>query len=372
MSNSSWRAMIARAFHYSQALRLGSALSRSHQLHLKGRPGLRKSSGARFIILCYHRIGTGGIPFYSQLPAVEFEKQMRYLRKHCRLISLDQLLSEMQDPITAAPGVAVTFDDGYLGTFTEAFPILRKYSIPATVYLTVGCIETGEPAWYDRLFLALQVMPSTTLNLDLPKARRFELGSPESRIHVATEIITYLRSLPALQRKRICAALESQVRLPESELKNRMMTWDQIREMRRQDICFGAHTMTHPVLSRLDADTLAREIAESKRVLEERLGEEVKHFAYPFGKPEDCGAVAAAVLEELGFRSATTTVTGVNTAFSDRYQLRRVQIDENAPLPLFAFRLTRLLLQTEGELVRGVPDRSVRTATAGRQEANRA
>src|SRR2546423_4747294 len=242
---------------------------------------IRRNLGPRFVILCYHRIGVGGVRFYSQLPVAQFEQQMRYLRSNCRVVSLNQLVQELNHGIASAPAVAVTFDDGYLGTYTEAFPILRKYAIPATVYLTAGCIETGEVAWYDRVFLALQVMTKKSYEVRIPHYRRFELHSYEARLGAATELIGYLRTLPNDRRMQECTDLEKQVTMPQPELANRMMNWNQIREMQKTGISFEAHTMTHPVLSRLDPQSLTYELSESKRIIEERLQSEVKHFAYP-------------------------------------------------------------------------------------------
>ena len=339
--------MIATGLYRSGALRLAQAISRSYELDARQRLRIRRNFGPRFLILCYHRIGFGGVPFYSQLQASQFEQQMRHLRATCRIIPLDQLVSELNQGIGSGPSVAITFDDGYLGTYTEAFPILRKYEIPATVYLTAGCIETGEVAWYDRVFLAMQVMAKKSYEIKVPRYRRFELHSPESRLAAATDLIRYLRTLPNDRRIEECATLEKQVTLPQSALTQRMMNWDQVREMQSAGINFEAHTMTHPVLSRLDSRSLTYELSESKCIIEQRTQTQVRHFAYPFGRTEECGEATGEVLSALGFQSAVTTMWGVNTREVHPYRLRRVQIGENTSLSMFAFRLSCLLMQNK-------------------------
>ena len=361
MRDSFIKEMIATGLHRMGGLRLAHAVSRSYELNA-GPLRFRRNSGPRFVILCYHRIGVGGVPFYSQLPASQFEQQMRYLRRTCRVISLDQLVMELKQGTGSGPSVAVTFDDGYLGTYTEAFPVLRKYEIPATVYLTAGCIENGEVAWYDRVFLAMQAMPKRSYEIKVPRYRRFELHSCESRVAAAIELIRYLRTLPNHRRIEECVALEKQVILPKSELTHRMMNWEQIREMRSAGISFEAHTMTHPVLSRLDSQSLNYELAESKRIIEERIQVQVRHFAYPFGRTEECGEATSETLSRLGFQSAVTTMWGVNTREVHPYRLRRVQIGENTSLSMFAFRLSLLLMQNHiGE---GYLDESAKGAAA--------
>lgn len=347
-SRAAWKERLIRGLFGIGAVRLSEQVARFNELaSAPGRPKsvLRRASEPRFAILCYHRIGTGGIPFYSELPAQTFEKQMRYLRKRYRIISLDQLIQEMNHPERLDPAVSITFDDGYRDLFTEAFPVLQEYRVPATIFLTVGCIETGEVAWYDRVFLALQIAPGDALDLMLDGPRRFALSSGASRIRAAVEIITYLRSVSRSCREQCCAALERQVPLPASELRDRMLSWEQVRTMDRAGISFGSHTMSHPVLSRQTPREMETELLESKRILEQRLGHPVESFAFPFGKREECGGTAREILERGGYRSAVTTEWGLNTPHSDPLQLNRVSIGDERCLAMFAFQLNRLFLR---------------------------
>jgi len=349
-SRSGWKEWLAKGLHSSGALAVMAGLGRWLEFDNNPTglvPRVQRRYTPRFAILCYHRVGTGGVPLYSQLPTELFAAQMRYLKKNYRLISLDQLVEEMDAPSTVEPAVAVTFDDGYRGLYTEAFPVLQKYHVPATVFLTAGCIETGKVAWYDRIFLALRVAPGHVLELQLDEPRTFSLDSPAARMQAAVEIITFLRGCSPERRRQCCADLESRVALPAAELRERMLTWEQVRSMQRGGVAFGAHTMTHPVISRLSRPEMEWEIAESKRLLEERLGAPVRHFAFPFGKHEECGESAVAILARGGFKSAATTEWGLNSPGTHPFYLRRVQIGETTSLAMFAFQLNRLLLRAE-------------------------
>lgn len=309
-----------------------------------GRRSLKRRSTPRFAILCYHRVGTGGVPLYSQLPAEVFESQMRLLQKNYRIIPMDQLIQEMTCPRSPEPTVAVTFDDGYRDLYSEAFPILQAYKIPATIFLTTGAIDTGEVAWYDRIFLALQVTPDSAFDIELDRPTRFTLLSETSRMWAATQIISYLRTVPPDRRNRCCIDLGKRISLPEDRLRDRMLTWDQIRTMHRAGISFGAHTMTHPVVSRLEPAEMEWEILKSKAILEARLDASVRHFAFPFGKRDECGDAAISVVAKGGFDSAATTEWGLNSVATNPYQLRRVQIGEMGSLAMFAFQLNKLFL----------------------------
>jgi peptidoglycan/xylan/chitin deacetylase (PgdA/CDA1 family) len=341
-----WKDLALEALFHCGGLRVLGRIAKSMEFASRSGGGraFQRRSTPRFAILCYHRVGTGGVPLYSQLPVKAFEEQMRFLRENYRVVPLDQLIGELSVPLSTKPTVAITFDDGYCDLFLNAFPVLQALQIPATIFLTVGCIESGEVAWYDRIFSGLQSAGGETIEIKLDRRRSYPLGSTASRLKTAVEIISFLRECSPARRKACCADLESKLQVREDDIRNRMLTWDQIRTMHRGGIQFGAHTMTHPVVSRLSVPEMNWEICESKRILEERLDHPVRHFAFPFGKYEECGESAVSILARAGYRSAATTEWGLNACDTNPFYLRRVQIGEMGSLARFAFELTRLFL----------------------------
>jgi peptidoglycan/xylan/chitin deacetylase (PgdA/CDA1 family) len=307
----------------------------------------RSATAPKFVVLCYHRIGTGGIPFFSWLEPEVFAAQIRFITGRYPVLSLDRMLQELKNPSGIRQAVVITFDDGYRGVYTEAFPILRDYDVPVTVYLPASCIETGTVPWYDRVFLALQILDSDAYQLLWDPSCRFSLSNAKSRVCAAEQVVMRLRSLPDESRQAFCSELERSVALPDQKLADRMLTWSQISEMQDSGVHFGAHTLSHPVISRLNAFEMERQLSISKELLESRLGREIADFAYPFGQVQDCGSDATPVLKRLGYRSAVTTCTGTNTPFSDLYSLRRVSVGASTSLPKFAFNLTRMFLTGE-------------------------
>ena len=342
-----WKELTATGLYRTGMLRMAQKLSRSYELRMSPKqllPRLRYVSGSKFAILCYHRIGSGGVPLYSALPPEIFEAQVRFLREHYRIVSLDELFVGIQNPVSLEQAVTITFDDGYRDLYTQAFPILQKYKIRATIYLTVGSIETAQAAWYDRIFVALKSLPSNQLEIVLERPRIFQFDSLEARIRAGIEIVAYLRTLPDKRRRDWCISLERQIPVPEQELADRMLTWAQVNAMQQEGIAFGSHTMTHPVFSRVPPAEMERELLESKQILEARIGVPIKDFAYPFGKPSDCGPGAPELLARCGYRTAATTTEGVNVAGVNPYSLRRTQIGEERSLAMFVFKLNQLFL----------------------------
>lgn len=343
--------LLAQGMRWSGALRLAQAFSRHCELSRApaGRiSGLRRARGPKFAILCYHRVGSGGVPFYSNLDPGVFEAQIRFLRRAYRIVSLDDLCRELDAGGPPSQAVAITFDDGYRDLYTTALPVLRRYGVPATVYLTASAIETGEISWYDRIFAMAMFSQAGALELDGNSPRRFTLSSRESRLHAATEIVNTLRGYPNRDRIAACAALEKNADLPGSawELKDRMLTWTQVREMQESGISFGAHTMSHPVVSQLACSERRCELEDSKWLLESKLQKPVAHFAFPFGSPSDINPESCALMPRYGYRSAVSTVWGVNTPSTPRYLLRRIGGDE-PNLSLFALRLCWLFLNEQ-------------------------
>jgi peptidoglycan/xylan/chitin deacetylase (PgdA/CDA1 family)/CelD/BcsL family acetyltransferase involved in cellulose biosynthesis len=337
-----WRDFTAQALFRTGGMAVMRRLSRKYDLHSSP---LRvvKRLGPKFVILNYHRVGTQGVPLYCKLRPEVFEWQMRFIASNYPVVSMDDLCESLHAGVGSGIGIAVTFDDGYSDTYTEALPILKKYNIPATVYLTAESIETGGLAWYDRVFLVLKHFAGDKLDLLLDRPRRFELASDRSRLLAAQSIIGFLRSCPDQRRRAICADLEAMVKLPEEEMAGRMLSWEEARDMRAAGISFGSHTMTHPVLSRLDARQRHYELAASKALIEGRLATRVEHFAFPFGKRCDYDQTGEE-LQSFQYRSAVTTESGANGAAARPYELKRMQTGDDESLAMFIWRLNHLLL----------------------------
>jgi peptidoglycan/xylan/chitin deacetylase (PgdA/CDA1 family)/CelD/BcsL family acetyltransferase involved in cellulose biosynthesis len=342
----SWKERLAAGLYHTGLIRVVQQVSRHAELRSSGRIPLRKPRLPKFVVLCYHRVGTGGVPLYSGLAPEIFEAQIRFLRERYRMVSLEKMHEELLNRGPAEQSVAITFDDGYRDVYNYAFPILKKYQVPSTIYLTADSIEKDEIAWYDRIFLGLDVAPGDKLDLLLDRPRRFLLPTAASRLKAAEEIISCLRTLPDTQRRVVCNEFEKLVPLPADQLTGRMLTWNQIHEMQNGGVSFGSHTFSHACLSRLDAVALDHELRQSRNFLESRLGVQVRDFAYPFGKPADYGNTSR-VAAESGYRTAATTIYGFNSPGVNLHELKRVSICEERRLPTFAMRLAQLFLSAD-------------------------
>ena len=243
--------------------------------------GRRTGPSAR--ILYYHRVNDDDDPFFPAMSTALFEQQMRYVSRHYRVVSLADLVDHLNGgPVENV--VAITFDDGYRDNYLNAYPILRQYGMPATIFLTTGSIDSREPLWFEQLLQALKETPREFVDLEIDLPRRFWLRTPAERLTANGQIFRWLKALPDADRR---LGLTYVLRLLETkgagERTGKMLTWDDVRLMKQNGMDFGGHTVNHPFLSRTAGEMVAWEVSECKRRIEEELRLPVRHFAYPNG-----------------------------------------------------------------------------------------
>jgi peptidoglycan/xylan/chitin deacetylase (PgdA/CDA1 family) len=189
-----------------------------------------------------------------------FERQMRFLKeRHYNVVALETLIPYLRDGKKIPPKtVAITFDDGYKNNYTYAFPILKRYQFPATIFIIVE--EVGRPL-------------------------------------------------------------------------NDHLSWDEMKEMQDSGLVFfGSHAMGPDPLYKIKTeDELHRQIFDSKKILEKRLGREVAVFSYPEGAFDEH---VLGLVREAGYQMAVATSPGKETANNDLFALKRQRVSVNSENPV--------------------------------------
>jgi peptidoglycan/xylan/chitin deacetylase (PgdA/CDA1 family) len=263
---------------------------------------------------------------------------MEILRSELNVMFLDELVERAASGSVPRNAVAITFDDGYRDNYTNAFPILRELALPATVFLVSDALEENRLIWHDRVFDALHRARAPAVVFD---GDELPLTNASEKEEALARVLAVLRmSAPAERDESIDALVEELgVASPPGEAWDKL-TWDQVREMSAGGLRFGAHTLDHPILSRVSDDEARRQIRGSKQRIESELGAPITDFAYPNGRSVDFHEGTKRILEQEGFRSAVTTVAGANDAASDPFVLRRLGMWGDDP-HLSAVRLAR-------------------------------
>jgi peptidoglycan/xylan/chitin deacetylase (PgdA/CDA1 family) len=279
-------------------------------------------------ILAYHRIDrlTSHPWSLTAITPEDFDFEMRYLRRRYHLVSLDELTTALGDSGTLPRNTAVvTIDDGYKDNYIHAYPILRKYDIPATVFLVTGHIGTGDLFWFDKVRYV--IWKTEVIILELGELGTYRLASAESRRQAANAINARLKKLPVKNRDEFIERLMklSGVDIPLNLGEELILSWDEVREMNRHGIDFSSHTVSHPILSQIPLDAAEKEILDSKRHIEQELDREVTTFCYPNGEPGDFNTGIEEILKRNGFKCALTFApAGFVSTKSQLYRLPRI------------------------------------------------
>jgi peptidoglycan/xylan/chitin deacetylase (PgdA/CDA1 family)/CelD/BcsL family acetyltransferase involved in cellulose biosynthesis len=298
--------------------------------------GRRMETAGR--ILYFHRVNNENDPFFPAMRTELFEQEMRFVAEHYEVVSLAELLDHLEEgrPETL---ISITFDDGYADNYQNAFPVLQRYGLPATIFLTTGSVDSREPLWFEQLALALKRTNREFIDLELDIPRRFKTRTQGERLQANDQIFQLMKVLPDARRREWLSQILQQLEvLNDGERNNKMLTWDQIRFMSANGIEFGGHTVTHPFLSRTTQEQATWEVSECKRRIETELQKPADYFAYPNGREEDFCDWNKEAIHRAGYRAALSTLWGVNYRFTDRMALRRGGPWEESP-ELFASKL---------------------------------
>jgi peptidoglycan/xylan/chitin deacetylase (PgdA/CDA1 family) len=179
---------------------------------------------------------------------------------------------------------------------------------------------------------------ATARRVELADGRLLSLATVGDRLAALDAALAHLKRLPDKERSVSIEGLITALRPTSERPKRLMLSWDEVGALRGLGFSIGAHTVTHPILSRLTPDRAWEEIHGSKAAIEKVLGEPVRGFAYPNGKPDDYNETVTRLVRDAGFTCAVTTRRGVNDNKTQVLELRRGGPAEHH-LPTYALML---------------------------------
>src|SRR5215471_10371293 len=318
---------------------------------LAGGSGLMETvarfQGTAVRILAYHRVlpasSESGRPFLFDEGVISattesFYRQMDYVRRNYDVITFRDLLA-IEERRIAAPRrpLIITIDDGYRDNYTEAFPVLKQFGIPATIFVATGHMSRKSLFWWDLVAFCLKSTEKLAIVLDEISNDALPLGSHGDRRRAIERVLGWMKKAPENERARFAKELPGalEVAMP-SDIADRMhLSWDEIREMADQGIEFGSHTVTHPVLANVDDDRVEDEVFESKKAIERELGREAIVFSYPVGAAGNFDSRSVASVARAGYRYAVSYVEGVVSGTANRFAMPRIHIEADHSLNLF-------------------------------------
>ena len=314
--------------------------------------------GTPLTVLMYHAVIETPLPLpdYCFISAQEFAAQMDWLAERgIRVMPLVEAVSALEEGRLEKPTVAITFDDGYRNNVEVALPTLKRHDFPATIFLTTGYTDGTKTLWPCRLSLAL----TTTMSHELSwRGLTVSFADKSARANALARLQEAIKLEAGAAPHDAVAEIERALGVPVDpsvphDSPFAMMDINDIATAKGSGLLeFGAHTVTHPILSHLDDAQLEREITGSIDAVEDFTGQPCCSFAYPNGRTIDFDDRALHHLSERGIRIAVTTTSGSNRRGIESLRIMRQGVGPEMSMVRLAAAVYGVPLQGAGRLIR--------------------
>jgi peptidoglycan/xylan/chitin deacetylase (PgdA/CDA1 family) len=205
--------------------------------------------------------------------------------------------------------VVFTFDDGYSDNYKFALPIFEKYNVPFTIYIATDFPNKKANLWWYKLEKLILSQKKIEFTFENKKFSYSDFSSIKEKNIVFEEIHNLIKNTKENKKTELFKILFSEIDR-NFDLDEYVLSWEMIKELSANElVSIGAHTVTHRRLSLLTKNEVEREIALSKKILEEKINKKIVHFAYPFGGPDDFGEREVDLLKKYDFCTGVTTIS---------------------------------------------------------------
>lgn len=333
---------------------------------------LRYTAGAGLTVVTYH--GVFPSSYEIRNPALDgnlvhaeaLRRQLRLLQKRYHVISPKEFLQWSEGGLSLPRrSVLLTCDDALRNTLTEMVPVLQERGLSCLFFATGASTEPiPSMLWYEELYLML-LDAREPITLSFPEAG-VSTGpiAPEQRHSCWWNLVQKLSQFSGESRRGFLDCFREQLRLSaswrdkffqDSTLAARFLTLDRsgLRQLAAAGMTIGAHSLSHPVLSRASDDLARQEIYESRTILEKALGQTVWAFGYPFGNAATVTRRDLRLAEQAGFRCAFMNAGGGFGAKIDRFAVPRVHVTADMSLSEFEAHISGCY-RTLRKMLRGV------------------
>jgi peptidoglycan/xylan/chitin deacetylase (PgdA/CDA1 family) len=292
-------------------------------------------------VLTYHRVDEPGArpwldpELISATPEV-FEEQVRFLASHYQVLSVSEVIEVFESGnsrLLPPQAVLVTFDDAYCDFEEHAWPILKHYGVPATLFVPTAYPDQPQRTfWWDDLHQAIQTISQKAhLNTPIDSLSM----SNTYRIQTYGQLRGYLKTLKHTEAiakvKQLCNEVGIQ------PANNCILGWESLRKLTSEGLALGAHTRTHALMNRISLEEAQEEATGSLRDLERETGLALPIFAYPSGEVSN---EAISMLEREGFVLGFAMKRGINDInHTNPMRIGRINIGRGTTRPILGARL---------------------------------
>ena len=280
------------------------------------------------IILLFHRVAPFRDKMWDPMDTKLFESTLKYVKKNFNTISLNELLFD-PPAYSAKPLAAITFDDGYRDFLDYSLPLLRKYNLPASLFVVTDCIEKNIPTWtYKVDYLFENTKKLELKNFAFPglpeEFKKKHWKNNEERINYGKRIKQYIKWIPSEKRNAIISCVCANFNDVENP-EGMMLSWKELNEIKAAGLEIGSHSVSHATLASIeDKNELKQELAISANILKEKLGTISPVFSYP------CGSYNETVKDctrDAGYKAAlAVNGTLYNPSEKDLFEVPRIEL----------------------------------------------
>lgn len=304
-------------------------------------------------ILVYHGIVKQDLPEGLNCEGLHlglrsFERHITYLKKHYRVMALNDLLRHLKNggPLPEY-GVVLTFDDGYKNNYESLKEIILKYKISAGIFLVTDYIGTQELLWLDRLELAFFKSDRKSINsTQAIGLGKIEWKSDSEKMQKYVILKNHLKKIPHDRLAEVLKNLFSELSFAEVCVQGSdtaytcLLNWEEVKELCRYGVHFGSHTCRHEILTALSESMVKDTLEKSFLSVKDFSKDGGVPFAYPNGNFNEQTKKAVA---EAGYNCALTTAHGFNSKADDLYALKRNEIGNRGDIHIFIATLSGAL-----------------------------
>ena len=297
--------------------------------------GFKNRSGRELVILLYHGVtnkNSVGIENFSgkHIEDKVFYEQMKYIKKHCVLLSMDDVIEIKRNKDDYPPNsVAITFDDGFLNNYKVAAPILSDLVVPATFYISSGMISTDMMFWVDKIEDCINRTLEDKISVLLGgEYCSFSLTTAEEKIYAVQYIKAFCKQASSVDRNVVIACLVNETKITPCQAaadNYAVMSWSQVKELEAdENFIVGGHSLYHDILTSLDERSLNADLTASISMLEYHTGKKQKHYSYPEGQRNHYSDDIVEKLKVRGIECCPSAVVGMNPKNTSLFELKRV------------------------------------------------
>jgi len=283
----------------------------------------------------YHRIGDArGSEFdpnvYSCTAEV-FEQHLRFYQQEFEVLNEASLFALLESGADITkPYALITFDDGYMDCYTQAFPLLKKHGLSALFFVVTEYTDGGIMAWWDEVAWLVKHSRASQLKLQhwtsaVDLSGKNQTQNIRKLLFAFKADHSYSMEEKLAQLKRECQAP------PLPKAPNLFANWQQLKDMADNGMTIGSHTRSHPILAHLTKEQQRQELSQSRSYIESQLARPIYTLAYPVGRADSFTEQTQLLAKQSGYRVAFSFMTGINFKLdqSSAFALKRISVDGN-------------------------------------------